>query len=309
MAGKSQWVFRDFLTPADLLEALAQRAVEKLGLTKIAILKPENRYGIRMAEIMTQAVERHGGRVVKSVSYTPGTYDLSQQMMALGGREPGSTPREEPLPYQALFIPEDAQALVQVAPQLTFYGLNGFVLLGTNLWHEDRLIAQAGPYVQDAVIPSVFFADSEAAPVKDFVAAYRDAYGETRSSSRPWATTPPGWSPTLSGGGGGQHPGGVHQGLLQDQRLPRDNRNDPDEPPGRGGQGALSADHQGRPVRVGPHRALCPGPGRTGVLGGGLEKKAPGQARGEDGKAPSPKPSPPAGGEGFLSWFSPAEER
>ena len=179
VAGKSQWVFRDFLTPADLLEALAQRAVEKLGLTKIAILKPENRYGIRMAEIMTQAVERHGGRVVKSVSYTPGTYDLSQQMMALGGREPGSTPREEPLPYQALFIPEDAQALVQVAPQLTFYGLNGFVLLGTNLWHEDRLIAQAGPYVQDAVIPSVFFADSEAAPVKDFVAAYRDAYGET----------------------------------------------------------------------------------------------------------------------------------
>lgn len=179
VAMKSPWVFRDFLTPDELLEGLAKWSVEKLALTRVAILKPENRYGIRMSEMMAKALAQYGGQVVKSVSYTPGTYDLSGQMLALGGVEPGSPAREEPLPYQALFIPEDAQAVVQIAPQLTFYGLSGFVLLGTNLWHENKLIAQAGPYVQDAIFPSAFFAASEAKPVKEFVEAYQEAYGET----------------------------------------------------------------------------------------------------------------------------------
>ena len=178
VAGKSGWVFRDFFTPAELIEALARRAVEKLKLTRIAVLKPESKYGLRMAEMMAEALGRYGGQVVQTVSYPPGTYDLNEQMIALGGHVPGSPPREEPLPYQALFIAEDADAVIQVAPQLSFYDLSGFILLGTNLWHENRLLAQAGPYVQDAVIPTVFFPDSEESQIKDFVERYRETYAE-----------------------------------------------------------------------------------------------------------------------------------
>ena len=178
VSGRSKWVFRDFLTPSDLIEALAQRAVEKLKLTRVAVLQPQSKYGLRMADMLTEALGRHGGQVVKKVSYPPGSYDLSEQMTALGGHGPNQPPREGPLPYDALFIAEDADAVIQVAPQLSFYDLSGFILLGTNLWHEQRLIDQAGPYVQDAVIPSVFFPDSEEPQVKDFVEKYRETYAE-----------------------------------------------------------------------------------------------------------------------------------
>ncbi len=178
ISGGSKWVFRDFLTPAELIEALAQRAVENLKLTRVAVLQPQNKYGLRMAEMLAESLGRHGGKVVKKVSYPPGTYDLGEQMTVLGGHSPNLPPREEPLPYDALFIAEDADAVIQVAPQLSFYNLSGFVLLGTNLWHEKRLIEQAGPYVQDAIIPTVFFPDSEEPQVRDFVERYQETYAE-----------------------------------------------------------------------------------------------------------------------------------
>jgi len=178
LAEQSPWVFRDFITPSVLLRALADWAVQKLSLTRVAVLRPNSAYGLRMTQLMTQALEANGARVVLEAVYEPGSPDLAEQMIALGGKPPGEPPRQEPLPYEALFLPDDFRSVAQVAPQLTFYDLSGFFLLGTNLWHDPALIELAGPYVQGAIMPTVFFPDSPLPQVRDFSLRYESTYGD-----------------------------------------------------------------------------------------------------------------------------------
>jgi len=176
-SAESKWAFRDFFTPSVLIEALVERAVKDLGLTRLAVLHPESHYGRRMTELFTTQVERHGGLVVKVMPFQPDAPDLAQEMLALGGQESDAPPREAPLSFEALFLPDDYKIVAQVAPQLAFYDLTGLTLLGTNLWHDQALIDMAGPYVQGAIIPTVFFADSQEPQVQEFVRQFRANYG------------------------------------------------------------------------------------------------------------------------------------
>ena len=178
LAEQSPWVFRNFITPGVLLQALADWTVQKLALTRVAVLRPNSTYGLKMTELMTQALEANGAGVVQEAVYEPGAPDLAEQMVALGGKPPGEPPRQEPLPYEALFLPDDFRTVAQVAPQLIFYDLSGFFLLGTNLWHDPALIELAGPYVQGSILPTVFFPDSPLSQVRDFTLRYESTYGE-----------------------------------------------------------------------------------------------------------------------------------
>ncbi len=177
VARDRMWVMRNFITPSLLIEALAQRAVVDLALIRMAILHPDSPYGQRTADQFTEQVEKLGGRVVKRVSYPPGLADLAEKLFALGGQEPDEPPREEPPGFDALFLPDDFRQVAQIAPQLAFYDLKPSVLLGTNLWHDEELIELVGPYVQGAIIPTTFFADSEEPAVRDFVAQFGRTYG------------------------------------------------------------------------------------------------------------------------------------
>ncbi len=51
-------------------------------------------------------------------------------------------------------------------------------LLGTNLWHCDSLIKMTQRYVQNAIVPDVFFAESSSKQVTDFVAIFEQTFKE-----------------------------------------------------------------------------------------------------------------------------------
>ncbi len=177
VAKTGPWVMRNFITPRALIAALAKRAVADLKLRRVAVLYPETGYGRRMSELMADQVRSNGGEIVHSVSYPPDLADLADQLMLIGGQEPDDPPREEPLPFDALFIPDGYVQASQIAPQLAFYDLTPIALLGTNLWHDPELIKLAGPYVQGAIIPTSFFPESGEARVKDFVERFGKTYG------------------------------------------------------------------------------------------------------------------------------------
>ncbi|MBW2618587.1 MAG: penicillin-binding protein activator [Deltaproteobacteria bacterium] len=177
VAGVGSWVFRDFITPDILIEALARRAVQDLGLTRVAVLHPESAYGRRMLTLMAEQVSLNGGELTYVVTYPPKSPDLADQLLRLGGQEPSLTPREWPLDFDALFLPDDYFEVAQIAPQLAFYDLNDVVLLGTNLWHDPELIALSAPYVQGAIIPTVYFPDSDDPRMREFVARFQESYG------------------------------------------------------------------------------------------------------------------------------------
>jgi len=80
--------------------------------------------------------------------------------------------------FDAIFIPDAPTKAGLVIPQLAFYDVKDIYLLGTNLWHSDRLIAMAGQYVQGAVIPDGFFAEDASENVKNFVGIYQKVFDQ-----------------------------------------------------------------------------------------------------------------------------------
>ncbi len=80
--------------------------------------------------------------------------------------------------FDAIFIPDAPTKAGLVIPQLAFYDVKDTYLLGTNLWHSDRLIAMARQYVQGAVIPDGFFAEDASENVKNFVGIYQKVFDQ-----------------------------------------------------------------------------------------------------------------------------------
>ncbi|MFP4573195.1 MAG: penicillin-binding protein activator [Desulfobacterales bacterium] len=92
-----------------------------------------------------------------------------------------SDPEEEPQPivdFKAVFLPDSPEKAGLIIPQLAYYDINDVYLLGTNLWHSDKFIEMAPRYVQGAICPSGFYAESRSDAVRRFVDEFRRVYGE-----------------------------------------------------------------------------------------------------------------------------------
>lgn len=89
-------------------------------------------------------------------------------------------PEEKPEPrvdFEALFIPDSPEKAGLIIPQLRYYDIKNVYLLGTNLWHSQKLIDIAGDQIREAVIPEGFFAESSRKQVRDFVDKFEKVYG------------------------------------------------------------------------------------------------------------------------------------
>jgi ABC-type branched-subunit amino acid transport system substrate-binding protein len=98
--------------------------------------------------------------------------------------EPEDEPEEEEEPepivdFDAIFIPDSPGLAGLIVPQLAYFDIKDVYLLGTNLWHSDTLIRIADRYVQGAVMPDGFFAESTSPAVHNFVKKFEDTYQET----------------------------------------------------------------------------------------------------------------------------------
>jgi ABC-type branched-subunit amino acid transport system substrate-binding protein len=88
---------------------------------------------------------------------------------------------QEPEPivdFDAIFIPDSPGLVGLIVPQLAYFDIKDVYLLGTNLWHSDALIRIADQYVQGAVMPDGFFAESNSPAVQNFVAIFEQTYAE-----------------------------------------------------------------------------------------------------------------------------------
>ncbi|MBF0225615.1 MAG: penicillin-binding protein activator [Desulfobacterales bacterium] len=80
--------------------------------------------------------------------------------------------------FEAIFIPDTPKTSGLLIPQLPFYDIENIVLLGTNLWHSEKLIEIARQEAQGSILVDGFFSDSLKPSVVDFVSKFRDIYGE-----------------------------------------------------------------------------------------------------------------------------------
>lgn len=87
-------------------------------------------------------------------------------------------PDPPPFEFEALFIPDFADRISVIAPQLAYYGIEDVPLLGINGWNSPELLRTVGSFVEGAVFVDGFFAYSPYPFVKEFVDRYYAKYGE-----------------------------------------------------------------------------------------------------------------------------------
>jgi len=183
------YVFRDSLTSRQQVLALVRYAMEERQLTSFAILHPENRMGLEMADIFTREVESRGGRIASRQGYGENLTDFRRQIKLLKRENPdapdpeptktnGAAAPVKPLPFEALFLPDYADRVGLIAPQLAFYGIENIPLFGINGWNSPDLILLAGRYVEGAVFVDGFYRQSQRPAVQEFVNRYFQKYGE-----------------------------------------------------------------------------------------------------------------------------------
>lgn len=86
---------------------------------------------------------------------------------------------KNPFNFQALFIPDSASRINMILPQLAFNDIKGIVLLGTNLWHEQSLLAETKGYNRNTVITEGYFGKSKKPATARFEKAFSALYKES----------------------------------------------------------------------------------------------------------------------------------
>jgi hypothetical protein len=147
-----------------LIESYVDRIVDysvQQGKKSFAALVPENDYGnVALAEFQ-QIAAKQGVRVQAIERYQPG------QAGAAVGRIAGALSG-----IDALFIPEQADAMPAVAQALTANGIDSHKvqILGTGIWNDPRVLRL--PALQGA-----WFAAPESAGFNAFAARYKAKFG------------------------------------------------------------------------------------------------------------------------------------
>lgn len=179
------YVFRSFMTLSKQAETLADYAFNVKGYRRFAILSPRNTYGRKLAKAFRQEVIRLGGDVVGENTYVVGKSDFALELKELFALETferleGRRLIRESAPgveADALFIPDNYDAVGQIAPYLAFYGIEDIALLGSNGWNSPFLTEIAEGHVEGAVFVDGFFSSSARGATRDFVEAFERVYG------------------------------------------------------------------------------------------------------------------------------------
>jgi ABC-type branched-subunit amino acid transport system substrate-binding protein len=203
ITAEGKMVFRNFLTPSKEIRRLLGKAMNEMGLKRFAILYPDNPYGQFFMNLFWDKVEERGGMITAVESYMPDETDFAveiKKMVGLyyprpesvvqmlkkmkkleykneGEEEPNSEEEPEPIvDFDAVFIPDNHQKAALIAPQFPFHNIFNVRFLGTSLWQSSELLEIANDYVQGAIFPSGFFAESQSSRVKEFVELYRENF-------------------------------------------------------------------------------------------------------------------------------------
>ncbi|MGQ9669501.1 MAG: penicillin-binding protein activator [Desulfosoma sp.] len=182
VTSQTPFLLHAFLDHQDMIAALLTYCRNALGFQNFGVLYPEEPYGRALREIFLRTVQELDGKVVVDTPYTPGMTDFKGPIHTLAHHVPkGSGAEVSDTPLDALFIPDAAETIALIAPQLPYYNVVGVTLLGTNLWEEKSLLSAGGVYLEGALFPSAF--QQETSRMGDsfqdaFTRDYRETYGE-----------------------------------------------------------------------------------------------------------------------------------
>jgi len=149
--------------------ALADCAVNKLGMKTLGVMYPNDPTWAAVAEAFVQQAKNLGARVAVSVSYEPGTTDFKAQAETLKAGK-----------VQAVFIPATPNDIIMIAPQLVYNQLK-VQLLGSDGWGDPKVTSKGGTYVEGAIFATLSSGSSLAQAAAKFEESYKKTYGKAPS--------------------------------------------------------------------------------------------------------------------------------
>jgi len=201
-------VFRNALTSEMQVRYLVRTAMEDYGMKRFAVVYPNDPYGVEYTNLFWDEVLARGGTIASVQTYNPketdfrypiqrlvGTYYIEGRMDEYKARNKQTSEapekkksirqshEEEVLPpivdFDAVFIPDSAKAMGQIAAFLSFNRVKGVKLMGTNLWNSPGLAKRAGNFANSLIFVDSFLPQTAAS--SRFVQEYKALYNEEPS--------------------------------------------------------------------------------------------------------------------------------
>lgn len=169
------------------------RYATDLGLEQAAVLYPRADEYERKATAFAAAFRESGGRVRAMVPYDSGTTTFQPHMERILERVapeeptfPGDTVEQRPF---ALFVPAPQRDVPQIAPQVSFYGLDsaGVQIFGDAAWASAAVRRVVPKRDLEGVIAASHFPPNGGAALADsaFIRAYEQRYRRTLDNPLP----------------------------------------------------------------------------------------------------------------------------
>jgi branched-chain amino acid transport system substrate-binding protein len=136
------WVFQTRVPATIEATVLAEVAVKKLGLTKIAVLSPARGDRRATAQFFADEVKRLGGQVIADEQFADGATDFKDQLQRIHDAAP-----------DGLFAMGSVDDLLQILPQTKSFDLQA-QLFGTSQWNSDKLLRLARDELEGAIFPA-----------------------------------------------------------------------------------------------------------------------------------------------------------
>jgi ABC-type branched-subunit amino acid transport system substrate-binding protein/outer membrane protein assembly factor BamD (BamD/ComL family) len=143
-------VFTRGQTDEEQARIIARYSAYDGGINRYAILFPNDSRSRSIAQAFAQEVSRNNREVVATVSFPADSITLQKELEAIRDSEP-----------QALFLAMDTDMIINVAPQVAYYGLEEVTLLGTESFHNERVPRLGEKYVEGAIFATPSAIDAE----------------------------------------------------------------------------------------------------------------------------------------------------
>ncbi|MCK4538049.1 MAG: amino acid ABC transporter substrate-binding protein [Candidatus Krumholzibacteria bacterium] len=153
------------------IAAIAWIACVEMELERIAFLSSEDPVSRKTERLFRENVERFGSSLVISDFYDEGSTDFLANIERIRGASP-----------DALFIASDAEDLILILPQLSFYEF-GVQLFGSSSWNSRNLIRMTARDMESAVFPAESDISGEEQILRSAAAMVDDQNGEVNRFS------------------------------------------------------------------------------------------------------------------------------
>lgn len=143
--GKQAWRF--FSSPEDQIRSTLDLAVKDLGITKLAVLYPQEKFGRQMSKKFFDMATMRGAKITGMKSYPPHDFPKWGKVVGELVRAPQKKAQNEaeglgedaPLPetdFGAVFIPDTWHQAQLLIPHFFFHEADTLVFLGPELWSQ-----------------------------------------------------------------------------------------------------------------------------------------------------------------------------